>query len=96
MGWDKDVRDLCQTHNIVYQGFSLLTANREVLQDRGIGNIAQRFKTSSLQIIFRFAQQIGMLPLTGTTNKQHMKEDLLAERYELSSEEVKFIELIAM
>ena len=31
LGWDKDVRDICRSHGIIYQGFSLLTANREVL-----------------------------------------------------------------
>jgi len=96
MGWDKEVRDLCRTHHIVYQGFSLLTANREVLQDQAIAKIAQRFKTSSLQIIFRFAQHIGMLPLTGTTDEQHMKEDLGIDHIELSEEEVLFIEKIAL
>ncbi|MBX9658191.1 MAG: aldo/keto reductase, partial [Nitrospiraceae bacterium] len=29
-GWDKEVRDLCRANQIIYQGFSLLTANREV------------------------------------------------------------------
>ncbi|MCZ6801560.1 MAG: aldo/keto reductase [Nitrospirae bacterium] len=96
MGWDKEVRDLCRTHHIVYQGFSLLTANREVLQDQAIAKIAQRFKTSSLQIIFRFAQHIGMLPLTGTTDEQHMKEDLGIDHIELSEEEVLYIEKIAL
>ena len=28
--------------------------------------------------------QIGMLPLTGTTSQQHMKEDLQAEQLALS------------
>ena len=30
-GWDKEVREICRAHDIIYQGFSLLTANREVL-----------------------------------------------------------------
>jgi diketogulonate reductase-like aldo/keto reductase len=29
--WDADVRALCGMHDIIYQGFSLLTANRQVL-----------------------------------------------------------------
>ena len=32
LGWDRVVRQFCRAHNIVYQGFSLLTANQEVLQ----------------------------------------------------------------
>jgi aryl-alcohol dehydrogenase-like predicted oxidoreductase len=37
-----------------------------------------------------------MLPLTGTTNQQHMTEDLAAERISLSADEVQHIETIAL
>ncbi len=96
LGWDKEVRDICQGHGIIYQGFSLLTANREVLADPEIQAIAKRLDTGLAQIIFRFAMQIGMLPLTGTTSQQHMKEDLQAEQFALSTEEIQRIETIAL
>jgi diketogulonate reductase-like aldo/keto reductase len=96
LAWDKQVREICQAHGIVYQGFSLLTANREVLADPEIRAIAQRVGAGSAQVIFRFAMQIGMLPLTGTTSEQHMKEDLAVERFSLSAEEVERIETIAL
>ena len=95
-GWDKEVRDICQAHGIIYQGFSLLTANRAVLADPEIRIIAQRLGASTAQIIFRFAMQIGMLPLTGTTSQQHMREDLQAEQFALSTEELQRIETIAL
>ncbi len=95
-GWDKDVRQICQAQNIIYQGFSLLTANQDIWADPDIQKIAQRLQTGPAQVIFRFAQQIGMLPLTGTTNQQHMKDDLAIEQFELSPEEVKRIEMIAV
>jgi diketogulonate reductase-like aldo/keto reductase len=96
LGWDKEVREICQAHGIIYQGFSLLTANREVLADPEIRAIAKRLGSGPAQIIFRFAMQIGMLPLTGTTNQQHMKEDLQAEQLALSTEEIQRIETIAL
>jgi len=96
LGWDKEVRDICQTHGIIYQGFSLLTANRAVLADPEIRTIAQRLGASTAQVVFRFAMQIGMLPLTGTTSQHHMKEDLQAEQFALSSEEIQRIETIAL
>jgi diketogulonate reductase-like aldo/keto reductase len=40
--------------------------------------------------------QVGMLPLTGTTSQQHMKEDLQAEQLQLSSEEVRRIETLTL
>jgi len=96
LGWDQEVREICQANGIIYQGFSLLTANREVLADPEIHTIAKRLGTGPAQIIFRFAMQIGMLPLTGTTNPQHMKEDLQAEQFALSTEEIQRIETIAL
>jgi len=96
LGWDKEVREICQAHGIIYQGFSLLTANREVLADPEIHTIAKRLGAGPAQIIFRFAMQIGMLPLTGTTSQQHMKEDLQAEQFALSTEEIQWIETIAL
>jgi diketogulonate reductase-like aldo/keto reductase len=96
LGWDKEVREICQAQGIIYQGFSLLTANREVLADPEIWTIAKRLAASPAQIIFRFAMQIGMLPLTGTTSQQHMIEDLKAEQLALSNEEIQRIETIAL
>ena len=55
LGWDKQVRDICQAHGIIYQGFSLLTANREVLVDPEIRAIARRLGAGIAQVIFRFA-----------------------------------------
>ena len=96
LGWDKEVREICRTHRIIYQGFSLLTANREVFAEPGVRAIAQRLGTGLAQVVFRFAMQIGMLPLTGTTNQQHMKEDLQAEQLALTAEDMQVIETIGM
>ena len=96
LGWDQDVREICKTHGIIYQGFSLLTANREVLADPEVRAIAKRLETGPAQVIFAFAMHIGMLPLTGTTNLQHMKEDLQSEHLRLSTEDIQRIEVIGM
>jgi diketogulonate reductase-like aldo/keto reductase len=96
LGWDQEVREICRSHGIIYQGFSLLTANRDVLADPEVRAIAKRFGTGPAQIIFAFAMHIGMLPLTGTTNSQHMKEDLLAEQLTLSTEDIQRIATIGM
>jgi diketogulonate reductase-like aldo/keto reductase len=96
LGWDMEVREICRANGILYQGFSLLTANREVLAAPEIHRIAGRLGAGIAQVVFRFAVQIGMLPLTGTTSPQHMKEDLQAEQFELSAEELQRIETIAL
>ena len=95
-GWDKEVREICRAHGIIYQGFSLLTANREVFVEPTVRAIAQRLEVGLAQVVFRFAMQIGMLPLTGSTNPQHMKEDLQAEQITLTAEDMQVIETIGM
>ncbi len=97
MGWDKEVREICRAEGIIYQGFSLLTANQEIFRTPEIWNIAKRVGANPAQVIFRFARQIGMLPLTGTTDEQHMKDDLaVLNVFELSADEVRQIETIAL
>ena len=95
-GWDKEVREACRAHGIIYQGFSLLTANQGIFAEPAIRAIAQRLGAGPAQVVFRFAMQIGMLPLTGTTNPQHMKEDLQAEQLILTDEDMQVIETIGM
>jgi diketogulonate reductase-like aldo/keto reductase len=94
-GWDREVRALCRQRGIVYQGFSLLTANRQVLAHPPIVNIANQRGMTPAQLIFRFALDVGMLPLTGTTDAEHMRQDLRVPSFALAAEEVKQIEQIA-
>ena len=83
MGWDRAVRQFCGEREILYQGFSLLTANREVLGHRRVHEIAARTGTTVPQVVFRFALQVGMIALTGTTSAAHMAEDLSIYDFEL-------------
>ena len=94
--WDRQVRELCQEHGSIYQGFSLLTANPDVLAASQVRAIAARQGATPAQVVFRFAMQVGMLPLTGTSSQEHMIEDLAAERITLSADEVELIETIAL
>ncbi len=96
MGWDYEVRKLCAQHDLVYEGFSLLTANQEFFGAPELHAIAKRVGAGVAQVIFRFAQQVGMLPLTGTTDLQHMKEDLACERFTLTPEELQQVETIGL
>lgn len=92
--WDLDVRDYCEANGIIYQGFSLLTANRDVLAHPEVARIAKRQRRTINQIVFRFALDIGMLPLTGTTSASHMQEDLEVFDFRLEPAEVRQIETL--
>lgn len=96
LGWDQEVREICRAHHIIYQGFSLLTANREIFADPEVRAMAAKYGMGLAQLVFRFAMQIGMLPLTGTTNRQHMKEDLESDRFTIVPEDLRRLETIGM
>lgn len=93
--WDKEIRDFCTSHGIIYQGFSLLTANQHYLFNPLIRTIAIKYQKTIPQVIFRFAQDMQMLPLTGTTSQQHMNEDLQGTHFQLTKEERLLIESIS-
>jgi diketogulonate reductase-like aldo/keto reductase len=93
-GWDREVRDFCRERNIIYQGFSLLTANRQVLGHPTITALAAKMNATPAQLIFVFARQVGMLPLTGTTNPEHMKQDLASLELTLTLDALRTIESI--
>lgn len=91
-GWDRDVRRVCTEHGIVYQGFSLLTANRAELVSPTLRRIGYRHRRTVPQVVFRAMLQLGMICLTGTTDPEHMREDLEVYDFELSPEEVAAVE----
>jgi diketogulonate reductase-like aldo/keto reductase len=95
LGWDRDIRSFCGAHQITYQGFSLLTANQEVANHAPLVDVARRLSVTLPQLIFAFARALGIVPLTGTSSENHMKEDLASAGLALPAELVKAIESIA-
>jgi diketogulonate reductase-like aldo/keto reductase len=91
-GWDQAIRQFCAENGIGYQGFSLLTANRDVVTHPYCQQLATRYGRTTTAIIFRFALDIGMIPLTGTTNPEHMRDDLKVTDFHLTPDEVSRIE----
>jgi diketogulonate reductase-like aldo/keto reductase len=95
LGWDREVRSFYRERKMVYQGFSLLTANTDVLAHPLIKGISQRRKATVAQVVFAFARAVGMLPLTGTSNADHMRQDLASSEISLTPDEVQAIEFLA-
>lgn len=95
LGWDREVRQFCAERKIRYQGFSLLTANMDVVRHPLIAQGAARANATPAQVVFRFAQALGMLPLTGTSNAEHMTQDLASREVALTAEDLRAIESLA-
>jgi diketogulonate reductase-like aldo/keto reductase len=95
LGWDREVRAFCREHEIVYQGFSLLTANMEVIHHPLLASVAEGARAGLAQIVFAFARAVGILPLTGTSDVDHMRQDLEGLQVVLPNQAVEAIERIA-
>ena len=91
-GWDREVRAFCRERGLVYQGFSLLTANPQVLVSAPVLTAARRLDRTPAQVVLRFALEVGMLPLTGTTDPGHMRQDLEITAFSLLPDEIAAIE----
>jgi len=95
LGWDREVRAFCREHDIIYQGFSLLTANPEVLEHPPFVEAAKKLNATPAQVVFAFARAVGMLPLTGTSSTEHMKQDIASLELTLPDDLVREIERMA-
>jgi diketogulonate reductase-like aldo/keto reductase len=89
--WDEEVRTLCRAESIVYQGFALISGNRSLLQTPYVRSIAKRHGKTAEQLIYRIAIQLGIVPLTGTTNSAHMREALDVLGFTLPQEDINIL-----
>ena len=48
------------------------------------------------EVVFRFALDVGMVPLTGTTDASHMRADLEIFDFRLDPDEVERIERVGV
>jgi len=95
LGWDRDIRSFCRERKIIYQGFSLLTANTEVMRHSLVTGLAASAQVTPAQILFSFSRAVGILPLTGTSDAEHMKQDLDSKNLALPPDAVRTIESLA-
>ena len=91
-GWDRAIREFCSTQGITYQGFSLLTANRQALSSPRLAEMAMDHGCTVAELIFGFALEVGMIPLTGTTNADNMRGDLRVFALGLQPDDISCIE----
>lgn len=93
-GYDKQLRQWCTDHDVIYQSFWTLTANPHILASETVRTLARKYDKTAVQIFFRFLSRIGIVPLTGTCSEQHMKEDLASFDIELTAEEMESMNIL--
>ena len=86
--YDKEIRQWCKEKNVTYQSFWTLTANPHILRSEELFALARKYDKNVIQIFFTYLHQIGITPLTGTTDLQHMQSDLQSFDISLDKDEI--------
>jgi diketogulonate reductase-like aldo/keto reductase len=75
--FDTKLRQFCKEKGIWYQSFWTLTANRQALATTRVKELAEKKNLTPQTLLYAFMMSLGYAtPLDGTTNKQHMLEDV--------------------
>lgn len=99
-GFDIELREFCESHDILYQSFWTLTANREGLRSPEIHELAAGKDLTPQTLMYAFMMTLGHTPLSGTTNTAHMLQDVgVMERIQsgeqiLTARDVEMITLV--
>lgn len=91
--YDRNLRAFCNQHGIIYQSFWTLTANPKVLAHATLQNLAAKYHRSAAQVFYRYLTQTGIIPLTGTSSIEHLREDLAIFEFELTGDECAAVEM---
>jgi diketogulonate reductase-like aldo/keto reductase len=91
--YDRAIRAFCSARGLLYQSFWTLTGNPELLARPALRRLARGYGVSPAQLLFRGLTQIDVVPLTGTSSEQHMRQDLAIFELELAPEHLR--ELLA-
>lgn len=74
--YDHGIREFCRQHRMLYQSFWTLTANPHILANETVRTLAEKYRRTPAQIFYRCLTLSDIIPLTGTSNELHMREDL--------------------
>jgi len=85
--YDLNLRRFCQDKGVIYQSFWTLSANPDILASEVILKISEDQNKTPAQVFFRYLNYLDIIPLSGTTSAQHMREDLEISSFSLSGEE---------
>lgn len=90
----KELREYCKNENIQVMAYTSTARADERLRKTVLVKIAQKYHKSITQVILKWHQQIGNIPVVATFNKNHLAENLNLDGFMLTSEEIEEIEKI--
>lgn len=83
-----ELREYCQSKNIQIMAYTSTARMDERLKKTIIVPIAKKYNKSVAQVILRWHQQIGNIPVVNTSNAKHLIENANIFDFELTKKEV--------
>jgi diketogulonate reductase-like aldo/keto reductase len=74
--YDVDIRAFCREKGIVYESFWTLTGNPGLLKSAPVTLLSKDAGVSKELALYSLVMSLGIAPLNGTTNAEHMEQDL--------------------
>jgi diketogulonate reductase-like aldo/keto reductase len=71
---------------LLHRSFWTLTGSPSLLAHPATAAIAKANNCSRYQAVYRVVQSLGIIPLCGTTDETHMREDISAEKLDKGEE----------
>ena len=90
----KELREYCKEKNIQVMAYTSTGRMDERLKKTVLVPLAKKYNKSIAQIILRWHQQIGNIPIINSVNPKHMVENTNIYDFNLSNEEIASIESI--
>jgi len=90
-GWDSDVLQFCKSNGIYYESFWTLSGSPNLLQGPAIQEIVRRTSCTPAQALFSVARAMGVTPLSGTKNEEHMTDASKVDRVEVTDSDLEAV-----
>jgi diketogulonate reductase-like aldo/keto reductase len=91
-GFEHEMRAWCSSVGIHFQSFYTLASNKRILDHALTKGLAKKYGVAPEALFFRFEMGLGLVPVTGTSSDEHMKEDLQARQVSLTAQDAKVID----
>lgn len=89
-----ELRDYCKKNSIQVMAYTSTARMDDRLQKTCLVDISKNYNKNIAQVILKWHNQIGNIPIFNSTNEQHIKYNLDINDFELTTEEISRINSI--
>lgn len=89
--YDPELLECCKEHSVIVQAWAPLGRGR-ISEDAALARIGKKYGKTPSQVAIRWIIQHGCMPLPGSKNERHIRENMEVTDFMLSMEEMEEID----